>query len=151
MSEFAAFVGIDWSDKKHDLCLVDASTGRKEFSIIKHCRESLDEWALKLRTRFAGQKVAVCLEQSRGPLIFALLKYDFLALYPVHPKTLSRCREAFSPSRAKDDPKDNLEVLAGPYALRRGNLPGRPAQAGLTAVAEAVGRVSYSDQSRAVS
>src|ERR1044072_4187632 len=106
MSDFAAFVGIDWSDKKHDLCLVDAATGKKEFSILKHTPEALNEWALKLRSRFGGQKVAVCLEQSRGPLIFALLKYDFLALYPVHPKTLSSYREAFSPSRAKDDPTD---------------------------------------------
>jgi transposase len=39
-------------------------------------------------------------------LIFALLKYDFLALYPINPSTLARFREAFSPSRAKDDPTD---------------------------------------------
>jgi len=106
MSEFAAFVGIDWSDKKHDVCLVEAATGHKEFSIIKHSPQALHDWALQLRTRFAGQKIAVCLEQSRGPLIFALLKYDFLVLYPIHPKTLSSYREAFSPSRAKDDPTD---------------------------------------------
>src|SRR5205085_8269288 len=106
MSEFAAFVGIDWSDKKHDVCLVEAATGRKEFSIIKQSPQALDDWALQLHTRFAGQKLAVCLEQSRGPLIFALLKYDFLVLYPVHPRTLSSYREAFSLSRAKDDPTD---------------------------------------------
>jgi transposase len=106
MSDFAAFVGIDWSDKKHDLCLVEATTGRKEFSVIKQNPQAIDEWALKLKARFSGQKVAVCLEQSRGPLIFALLKYDFFVLYPVHPKTLASYREAFSPSRAKDDPTD---------------------------------------------
>jgi Transposase. len=106
MLEFAAFVGIDWSDKKHDVCLVEAATGRKEFSVIKHSPQALNDWALQLRSRFAGQKVAVCLEQSRGPLIFALLKYDFLILYPIHPKTLSSYREAFSPSRAKDEPSD---------------------------------------------
>jgi transposase len=106
MSEFAAFVGIDWSDKKHDLCLVEAATRRKEFFTVKHTPQALDEWALKLRTRFAGQSVAVCLEQSPGPLIFALLKYDFFVLYPIHPKTLASYREAFSPSRAKDDPTD---------------------------------------------
>src|ERR1051326_7962387 len=106
MSEFAAFVGIDWSDKKHDVCLVEAATGHKEFSIIKHSPQALHDWTLQLRTRFAGQKIAVCLEQSRGPLIFALLKYDFLVRYPLHPKTLSSYREAFSPSRAKDDPTD---------------------------------------------
>jgi len=106
MTDYAAFVAMDWADDKHDLCLVDASSKKKEFSILKHTPETLNDWATALRTRFAGQKVAVCLEQSRGPLIFTLLKYDFFVLYPVHPTTLARYREAFSPSRAKDDPRD---------------------------------------------
>lgn len=104
--EFAALVGIDWSDPKHDLCLVDTTTGTQELSVISHTPEALNEWALGLRTRFGGAKGAVCLEQSRGPLIYALLKYDFLILYPVNPKTLARFREAFTPSGAKDDPRD---------------------------------------------
>ncbi len=106
MSEYAAFVGFDWADKKHDLCLVDAATAKKEFCVIKHTPQALEDWATSLRLRFGGRKVAVCLEQSRGPLIFALLKYDFLALYPINPTTLAKYREAFSPSRAKDDPTD---------------------------------------------
>ncbi len=106
MEHFAAFVGIDWSDKKHDVCLVDLSTGKREQFIIKHTPEDLDEWVTKLRARFAGHKIAVSLEQSRGPLIYALLKYDFLVLYPINPTTLAKYREAFSPSRAKDDPQD---------------------------------------------
>ena len=104
--QFAALVGVDWSDTKHDICLVETATGTQELSVISHTPESLDEWVRSLRTRFGGAKVAVCLEQSRGPLIYALLKYDFLILYPVNPKTLARFREAFSPSRAKDDPRD---------------------------------------------
>jgi transposase len=104
--ELAALVGIDWSDTKHDVCLVDTQTGAQELSIIKQTPEALNEWAFGLRTRFGGAKVAVCLEQSRGPLIYALLKYDFLILYPINPKTLARFREAFTPSRAKDDPRD---------------------------------------------
>jgi transposase len=106
MEHFAALIGIDWSDSKHDICLVDTSTGSQQRSIIKQQPESLDQWALALRTRFHGQPIAVCLEQSRGPLIYALLKYDFLVLYPVNPKTLAKFREAFTPSRAKDDPQD---------------------------------------------
>jgi len=106
MSEYAAFCGFDWADSKHDICLVDAASGKKEFSVIKHTPQALQEWASSLRTRFGGRLVAVCLEQSRGPLIFALLKYDFLVLYPINPSTLSNYREAFSPSRAKDDPRD---------------------------------------------
>jgi transposase len=106
MSDFAAVIGIDWSDRKHDLCLVPAATGQKELSVLEHTPEAIADWAAALRTRFSGQPVAVCLEQSRGPLLFALLKYDFLVLYPVHPSTLANYREAFSPSRAKDDPTD---------------------------------------------
>ena len=106
MAEYAAFVGLDWADKKHDCCLVDAATGKKEFCVIKHSPQSLQDWASSLYKRFGGQKVAVSLEQSRGPLIFALLKYDFLVLYPINPSTLANYREAFSPSRAKDDPSD---------------------------------------------
>ena len=106
MEQFAAYVAIDWSDQKHDLCLVDAATGVKERLVLKHTPEALAQWATTLRSRFNGQKIAVCLEQSRGPLICALLKYDFLVLYPINPTTLARYREAFSPARAKDDPQD---------------------------------------------
>jgi transposase len=106
MEQFAAFVAIDWSDAKHDICLLDVATGKKEAGILKHTPEELEAWATALRTRFAGQPMAVCLEQSRGPLIYALLKYDFLVLYPINPATLAKYREAFSPSRAKDDPQD---------------------------------------------
>lgn len=64
-------------------------------------------WASAARISSHGVRpVAVCLEQSRGPLIYALLKYNFLTLYPVNSRTLVRFREAFSPSRHKDDPAD---------------------------------------------
>lgn len=106
MHKFAAFVGIDWADQKHDCCLVDAATGSKQFFILNHSPEAIDVWATSLRSRFAGQNIAISLEQSRGPLLFALLKYDFLVLYPINPSTLANYREAFSPSRAKDDPTD---------------------------------------------
>lgn len=106
MTQFAALIGIDWADTKHDICLIDAATGQPEASILRHSSQTIDEWAAALRLRFDGQPVAVCLEQSRGPLIFALMKYDFLTLYPVNPSTLSKYREAFSPSRHKDDQSD---------------------------------------------
>lgn len=56
----------------------------------------------------------MCLEQSKGSLTYALLKYDFLVLYPVSPRTLAKFREAFAPSGDKNDPTDAqlaLELL----------------------------------------
>jgi hypothetical protein len=41
-----------------------------------------------------------------GPIVYALQKYDFLVLFPINPSTLAKYREAFTPSRAKDDPTD---------------------------------------------
>ena len=62
-THFAALIGIDWSDRKHDICLVDTASGAQELSVIKHTPEALNEWTLGLRTRFGGAKVAVCLER----------------------------------------------------------------------------------------
>jgi len=121
MLEYAALIGIDWSDAKHDVCLLDCASGKREPTIIKHTPEDLDRWADSLRRRYPGQKVAVCLEQARGPLVYALLKYDFLTLYPINPKTLARFREAFTTSRAKDDPGD-AAYLADLLALHRDKL-----------------------------
>lgn len=58
MAEFAAFVGLDWADKKHDCCLVDAATGKKEFCLIKHTPHAIQEWATSLLKRFGGRTVA---------------------------------------------------------------------------------------------
>lgn len=106
MTDFAAFVGFDWADKEHDLCLRDAASDRRERAELKQTPEPIAAWVAQLRARYGARPVAVCLEQSRGPLIYALLRYDSLMLFPVPPKTLAKYRGAFAPSRAKDDPTD---------------------------------------------
>jgi transposase len=106
LTRFAAIVGIDWADKKHDLCLKPAGAERLEFSTLPHTPEAIDEWVNRLRQRFGDGAVAVCLESRKAPLIHVLLKYDTLVLFPVNPQTLARYRRALRPSRAKDDPSD---------------------------------------------
>src|SRR5215468_4106496 len=111
---FAAFIGIDWADAKHDGCLQAAGTAKRECFQLEHTPEAIDAWVTTLRTRFHGHPVALCLELTKGPLVCALRKYDFLILFPINPLTLARYREAFTPSRAKDDPTDaelQLELL----------------------------------------
>lgn len=105
-SDVAAYIGIDWADRKHDICLYDIETGTREFSVIAHRPEIIDSWVEGLRTRYKGQRIAICTEQKRGPLMYSLCKYDFLVLYPVNPRTVAKYRQAFKPSRAKDDPTD---------------------------------------------
>ncbi len=46
---------------------------------------------------------------SKGPLINALQRYEFFVILPLNPATLAKCREAFTPSGAKDDPQLSFE------------------------------------------
>lgn len=103
---FAAFVGIDWADAKPDVCLQTAGAAKRECFQLEHTPEAIDAWVTALRTRFNGQPVAICLALTKGPIVSALRQYDFLVLFPSNPLTLARYREAFTPSRAKDDPTD---------------------------------------------
>jgi len=105
--DFAALIGIDWADQKHVVCLRPKDAGRLEHAEVEQTPEALADWAGQLRQRFAGRSVAVCLEQSRGALIYALMKFDFLVLYPINPAKLANYRQAIgSTSGAKDDPTD---------------------------------------------
>jgi len=113
-TEFAAFIGIDWADAKHDISLQSADSDRRESAVLQHRPDAIEQWARSLRQRFAGRPIAVCLEIAKGPLVYALQKYDFLVLFPVNPATLAKYREAFTPSHVKADPTDAeiaLELL----------------------------------------
>lgn len=103
--DMAAFIGIDWADGQHEVCL-GLCDGTFERSTLKQSPEALTQWALGLRERFGGRKVAVAIEQRKGPLIYALMGFEWLVIYPVNPKSLARYREAFSVSNAKSDRPD---------------------------------------------
>ena len=104
-TDFVAYVGIDWADKKHDACIQAANNEQREFVIIPNKVELIEEWAQSLSQRF-GSPIAVAVELTKGPIVSALQKYDFFVIFPVNPSTLAKYREAFTPSRAKDDPTD---------------------------------------------
>ena len=101
-----AFVGIDWADQQHAVCLSPADSLTPEQFNLPHTPEAIAEFVARLRTRFGGQPVAIGLEQARGALLYALMGYDFIVLYPINPASSKRYRDAFAPSGAKDDPVD---------------------------------------------
>lgn len=105
-AEVSAYIGIDWSDKKNDICIYDIDLNTQEFLILENRPEVIHEWVEGLRQRYSGCRIAIGLEQTRGPLIYTLCKYDFLVIYPINPRTVAKYRQAFTPSRAKDDPTD---------------------------------------------
>lgn len=117
----AAYVGIDWADDVHEVRMLIVETGQVETMKLKQKPEALGEWVQGLRERYNGRKVAIAVEQRKGALIYALMRYEFLILYPVNPTTLAQFRKAFKVGGAKDDPTD-AELLLDLIRLHRNKL-----------------------------
>ena len=114
VNDFSVLIGIDWADKKHDICEHPNHTKIYDYAVIKNTPEALHAWAMSLKKRYHNQKIAVVCELKKGPLIYALSKYDHLILFTINPSTVAKYRKAFTPSGAKDDPSDafiQVEIL----------------------------------------
>lgn len=110
-NDIVLWVGADWADQKH--CLVtqlpDGSCAQTHW--VDQKPQDLDDYFLGLRQQYPTGRIAVVLEQSRGALLYGLLKYPFLRLFPVNPRCLADFRSAMSASGAKGDPSD-ADLLA---------------------------------------
>jgi len=105
--DYAAYVGLDWADRVHQVCLRAAGSTRDEQSELKHTPEALHAWANGLRARFPAGQIAVAVEQSRGPVIYALSRHAHLTLFPLNPAMAAKYREAAkAASGTKHDPLD---------------------------------------------
>ena len=123
---FELVIGLDRSDTKADLHLVNTRTGQRRSVTIDTAPEALWEWLLELRQDHPQARVAICLEQPAVHLIAFLEAYEWICLYPINPITLQKYREAFVTSRAKDDSKDALylaELLLSHHAKLKAWAP----------------------------
>lgn len=138
-NNFAAFVGIDWADRKHDICMQCAGRDQREASQIQHTPQAISAWVKMLQRRFGHQPIAVACELSKGPLIYALAKYPQLILFPLNPASVAKYREAFTPSHAKDDPSDaelQCDLLQRHFSRFKPLLPDSPKMQALQQLVE---------------
>lgn len=105
----ALWIGLDWADQNHFLACRPTDGSAPFTKQVPQKPEELDACFLQLRRQYP--RLAVCVEQSRGPLIYGLMKFDFVTLYPVNPRSLAEFRRAFKVSGAKSDPTDG-DLLA---------------------------------------
>jgi transposase len=99
-------IGLDRSDQKADLGLIDTHTGQQTQQTVDTSPESLQHWLTQLRAQYPQARVGLILEQPALNLIGFLESVDWITLYAINPITLQKFREAFVTSRAKDDAKD---------------------------------------------
>ncbi len=119
-TNFAATIGLDWADQEHDLWIGPADGAKAEHRRLEQTPEALHEWVAKPREPFGNRPVAIGIETSRGPVISALLAYDFIVLFPVNPKAFKDYRAAFSVSGAKGDRTDDGHNRCATEPIRSG-------------------------------
>lgn len=85
VSDFSALIGIDWADRKHDICEVNQQTNKQSLTIISSQPKAINAWANELKRKYNGQPVAVACELKKGPLIYALSKFNHIVLFTINP------------------------------------------------------------------
>lgn len=111
IKECTVLVGLDWADRKHVCAVKYPNAKTAQIEDLLQSSTAIEAWVMKLKAKASGGKVGIALEQSKGGLIFALMKYDFIVLYPINPSTVAKYRETWKLSGAKDDPSDALLIL----------------------------------------
>ena len=122
MEELVFFVGIDWGEKKHHVCVTD-SVGRGRGSrAFKHRGKGLRAMVSWLReqTGVSPSQVAVGIERPDGPVVVALLGAGF-EVHAINPRQSSNLRKVLTPSGAKDDRAD-AQLLAEAVRVHRGAM-----------------------------
>ena len=72
----SAFVGIDWADAKHDICLLLPDEEDGQHVQIENTPEALHDWVLKLIAEFGTRgNIYVATEKARGALLYTLMQY----------------------------------------------------------------------------
>jgi transposase len=109
---YGAFIGMDWGDSSHAVSLREAREGAPlEQESIASSPEAVFAWLAALGRRFAGRRVALGIELSRGALVEELATCDWIDLYMINPATSAGYRKTFVPSGAKDDLPDSAWCL----------------------------------------
>ncbi|HTU47549.1 MAG TPA: transposase [Bryobacteraceae bacterium] len=111
---YAAWVGFDWGDEEHVWVLQWADTGERERGPLEQTPEALDAWMCQLMSRLNGRRIGLAIEQKHGAVVWMLLKYECVEIYPIHPQAAGQFRQSLYPSGSKSDPLDGellLELL----------------------------------------
>jgi transposase len=105
------FVGIDFADRKHDVCILDSSGNvRKEF-VVPHSPEGVDQVLQEIRTFGVDLSNMIISAETSNHLFIQYLHAEGCMVYSINPKSVDRARDRFSLAGAKDDTRD-ARVLA---------------------------------------
>lgn len=137
------FVGIDWAEAHHDVCVLDHEGGILAKGRVPDGLEGVGRLhAMVAECAEEPSEVVVGIEIDRGLLVGALVAAGY-RVYAINPFAVSRYRDRHATSGAKSDPGD-AKVLADLVRTDRRNHRG---VAGDTGLAEAIKVLARAHQS----
>jgi transposase len=102
-----SYIGIDWSQCKHDICFLNDAGSILKQSVIQHSQTGFEELD-RLRTQM-GVPPSDCLiglETANSILVDFLWDQGYTQIFVLSPNLVKGSRTRFRNSGAKDDPQD---------------------------------------------
>lgn len=101
------YLGIDWSERKHDVCFMNETGGVVQEMTIEHSAEGfLKLEAARQAMGLTPSEVAIGLETSHNLLIDFLLERTYPLIYILPPHQVKGNQGRYAQSGAKDDRRD---------------------------------------------
>ncbi len=101
------YIGIDWSENKHDVMFIDELGKRISHKVVEHSRkgfEKLEEARKKIGV--SKEKCMVGLETAHNTIIDYLWETGYKQVYVIPPNVVNRSRDRYGQGGAKDDKRD---------------------------------------------
>ena len=57
--KFTAYVGLDWADKKHDVRVQIGEADERNYYVIKHSPEAIEQWIVDLHKQVKGKVMGI--------------------------------------------------------------------------------------------
>jgi transposase len=110
------FVGIDWAEDNHEICVIDTNGNVKASFQVKNNYEGLKLLCDKLRELAQGDlsKIGCALETNRGLLVNTLLAEGF-SVYPINPREVESRRKTSGAKTDRIDAKILAKILRSDF------------------------------------
>lgn len=96
------FVGVDWGNAEHAVCVLDHIGQVKDRRLVAHSEKELVELVQHLRGFGPPNETRVAIERPTGLLVDRLVEAGF-QIVPIHPNAVLATRSRYTAARGKDD------------------------------------------------
>jgi transposase len=105
----SVYIGIDWSEKKHDVLFMNPAGATLAKLVIAHTPDGFAQFDQQCRRLgFQPAECQIALETAHNLLIDFLWSHEYQQVYVVPPSQVRANRGRYSASQARDDPRDAL-------------------------------------------